>query len=65
MCWWVYCDDLGNNWLRVKIPEADQLSLIMNPLSYFPQGGNGGSRAISKLTPSPLGEGWEGGKYNR
>jgi hypothetical protein len=32
-----------------------------NPLSYFPQGGNGGSSATSRLTPSPLGEGWEGG----
>jgi len=27
------------------------------PLSYFPQGGN------DQATPSPLGEGWEGGKY--
>jgi len=26
------------------------------PLSYFPQGGK------DRLAPSPLGEGWEGGK---
>jgi len=32
-----------------------------NPLSYFPQGGKDGFSAIPKLTPSPLGEGWEGG----
>jgi hypothetical protein len=27
--------------------------------NYFPQGGN------EKLAPSPLGEGWEGGKKNK
>jgi hypothetical protein len=32
------------------------LSIQFNPLSCFPQGGN----AIC-ATPSPMGEGWEGG----
>jgi hypothetical protein len=41
-----------------------ELSLFFKnyPLSYFPQGGNGGFRVTEKLTPSPLGEGWKGGK---
>jgi hypothetical protein len=30
----------------------------MHPLSYFPHGGK-----AKRQTPSPLGEGWDGGKY--
>jgi hypothetical protein len=41
---------------------CEPFSLVSNyPLSYFPQGGKGASIANSELTPSPLGEGWEGG----
>ncbi len=34
-----------------------RISYIDYPLPRFPQGGKAGT------TPSPLGEGWEGGKY--
>jgi hypothetical protein len=40
---------------KLHIWDYDKYFLAFYPLSYFPQGGNGG------FAPSPVGEGWEGG----
>ena len=41
--------------LQVLFLNLPMILVQIYPLSYFPQGGNDG------YTPSPVGEGWEGG----